>query len=60
MIGNGRLGDDGFHTGLGVLEARTVDADALHKALGQHGLIVHVEHLILERGTAAVDNENLH
>ena len=42
-----------------VLEV-AVDTDALAKALGHDLLSLHVNQLILERGTAGVDNQNFH
>ena len=42
-----------------VLEV-AVDADALAEALGQNGLVVHVEKLILEGGASGIDNQNFH
>ena len=35
-------------------------ADALDEALGDDGLVVHVDHLILQGGGAGVDDQNFH
>ena len=45
---------------LGLVGEFAVDADALAQALGQHLLGLGVEQLILQRGTAGVDNQNIH
>ena len=45
---------------LGFMGEVTVDADALAQAFSQQLLAVHVEQLILQRGTSAVDDKNFH
>ena len=49
-----------IHAGLRMLDARAADADTLHQPLGQHGFAVHIDQLILEGRTAAVENKNFH
>ena len=47
-------------THLGVADERAIDADALAVALGKDLVGVDVEQLVLERGAAGVDDENVH
>ena len=60
MSGHGNVGL--FHRllALGLVGELAVDADALAQALGQHLLGLGVEQLILQRGTAGVDYQNIH
>jgi hypothetical protein len=44
----------------GAVFQMPVDADALTKALGKHLLRFHIDKLILKRGAAGVDDQNLH
>ena len=60
VVRDGRLLDQRFQPRLRVLDLGAVDTDPLHQPLGQNGLVVHVEELILQGGTAAVDDENFH
>ena len=45
---------------LGLIGELAVDADALAQALGQQHAGLGVQQLILQRGTARVDNQNIH
>ena len=45
---------------LGLIGKFAVNADALAQALGQHLLGFRIEQLILQRGTAGVDYQNIH
>ena len=45
---------------LGLVGELAVDADALAQTLGQDGLGLGIQQLILQRGTASVDNKNVH
>ena len=63
-LGVGRQGDVLVEHGLaaderGVLQV-TVDADALAQALGQDGLGLHVDELVLQGRASGVDDQNFH
>ena len=45
---------------LGLIGELAVDADALAQALGQQDTGLGIEQLVLQRGTACVDDKNVH
>ena len=49
VVGEGNFASYGVESGLRVLDARTLDADALDEALGENLLAFHVDELILQR-----------
>ena len=51
---------DGLSADQRAVLQMTVDADALAKALGENGFVLHVDQLILQRGAAGVDDQNFH
>ena len=59
VVGQLLLDDEGLAVCL-VGELAAGDADALAPALGEHGLVLHVDELIFERGTPRIDDENFH
>ena len=58
--GHGHVGLLDSLLALGLVGELAVDADALTQALGQHLLRLRVEQLILQRGAAGVNYQNIH
>jgi hypothetical protein len=60
VVGDLRLGRDRIHPGADVLDPRAGNADPLDQPLRQDRLVGHVEELVLQGRTAAVENQDLH
>ena len=60
MILDGGLNFEGVCASFAVGEVGAVDPDAVNKSFCRDRLVFHVEELILEGGTSAVDYENFH
>ena len=58
--GHGHVGLFDRLLALGLVGELAVDADTLAQALGQHLLRLRVEQLILQRGAAGVNYQNIH
>ena len=43
-----------------LVQVGALDVDALHQALGDDALVIHVHQLVLQGGRTGVDNQNLH
>jgi hypothetical protein len=56
MVGNFAFGDDFLAVLALVFDARTTEADFLNQSLGDDGRAVHVEELVFDGRTSAVDD----
>ena len=59
MGGHGHVGGLDGLLAVGLISKLAVNADALAQTLGQDLLSLGVEQLILQRGAAGVDNQNI-